>query len=188
NHRRRAGQGQPFDERHRPESDRQPQDSSTAARMGERHRSRARTDRGRGEPEPVQRHHGANALTRTIAMGIKGKFNINAIFKDLEARLRPLIIEAVTEAFEQACLEVVEQAKSLDTYQDQTNQLRSSIGYQIYNQGVLVTEYFQASGKGDGSGSAQGVARGKTVAAEAARQYPDDVVGVIVAGAHYALY
>lgn len=121
-------------------------------------------------------------------MGIKGKFDINAIFKDLEARLRPLIIEAVTEAFEQACLEVVEQAKSLDTYQDQTNQLRSSIGYQIYNQGVLVTEYFQASGKGDGSGSAQGVARGKTVAAEAARQYPDDVVGVIVAGAHYALY
>lgn len=121
-------------------------------------------------------------------MGIKGKFNINAIFQDLEARLRPLIIEAVTEAFEQACLEVVEQAKSLDTYQDQTNQLRSSIGYQIYNQGVLVTEYFQASGKGDGSGSAQGVARGKTVAAEAARQYPDDVVGVIVAGAHYALY
>lgn len=121
-------------------------------------------------------------------MGIKGKFNINAIFKDLEARLRPLIIEAVTEAFEQACLEVVEQAKSLDTYQDQTNQLRSSIGYQIYNQGVLVTEYFQASGKGDGSGSAQGVARGKMVAAEAARQYPDDVVGVIVAGAHYALY
>lgn len=121
-------------------------------------------------------------------MGIKGKFNINAIFKDLEARLRPLIIEAVTEAFEMACLEVVEQAKSLDTYQDQTNQLRSSIGYQIYNQGVLVTEYFQASGKGDGSGSAQGVARGKTVAAEAARQYPDDVVGVIVAGAHYALY
>lgn len=121
-------------------------------------------------------------------MGIKGKFNINAIFKDLEARLRPLIIEAVTEAFEQACLEVVEQAKSLDTYQDQTNQLRSSIGYQIYNQGVLVTEYFQASGKGDGSGSAQGVARGKAVAAESARQYPDDVVGVIVAGAHYALY
>jgi hypothetical protein len=121
-------------------------------------------------------------------MGIKGKFDINAIFKDLEARLRPLIIEAVTEAFEMACLEVVEQAKSLDTYQDQTNQLRSSIGYQIYNQGVLVTEYFQASGKGDGSGSAEGVARGKTVAAEAARQYPDDVVGVIVAGAHYALY
>ena len=87
-----------------------------------------------------------------------------------------------------ACLEVVEQAKSLDTYQDQTNQLRSSIGYQIYNQGVLVTDYFQPGGKGDGSGAGQGVARGKTVAAEAARQYPDDVVGVIVAGAHYALY
>lgn len=121
-------------------------------------------------------------------MGIKGKFNINAIFQDLEARLRPLIIKAVTEAFEMACIEVVEQAKSLDTYQDQTNQLRSSIGYQIYNQGVLVTDYFQPGGKGDGSGAGQGVARGKTVAAEAARQYPDDVVGVIVAGAHYALY
>ena len=121
-------------------------------------------------------------------MGIKGKFNINAIFQDLDARLRPLIIQAVTEAFEMACLEVVEQAKSLDTYQDQTNQLRSSIGYQIYNQGVLVTDYFQPGGKGDGSGAGQGVARGKTVAAEAARQYPDDVVGVIVAGAHYALY
>lgn len=121
-------------------------------------------------------------------MGIKGKFNINAIFQDLEARLRPLIIEAVTEAFEMACLEVVEQAKSLDTYQDQTNQLRSSIGFQIYNQGVLVTDYFQPGGKGDGSGAGQGVARGKKVAAEAARQYPDDVVGIIVAGADYALY
>ncbi len=121
-------------------------------------------------------------------MGIKANFDIDRIFQGIEESLRPLIIEAVTEAFDMACLEVVEQAKSMDTYQDQTNQLRSSIGYQIYDKGVLVTEYFQASGKGDGSGSTQGVARGKTVAAEAARQYPDDVVGVIVAGAHYALY
>lgn len=121
-------------------------------------------------------------------MAIKGKFNLDAIFQELEVRLHPIIIQAVTEAFEMACLEVVKQAKSLDTYQDQTNQLRSSIGYQIYNQGVLVTDYFQADGKGDGSGSSQGVARGKMVAAEAAREYSNDVVGVIVAGADYALY
>ena len=45
----------------------------------------------------------------------------------------PLVRQAVVEAFSKACLDVVKQAKSLDTYQDQTNQLRSSIGYQIYD-------------------------------------------------------
>ena len=121
-------------------------------------------------------------------MAIKGNFNIDAIFKDIEARLQPMILQAVTEAFEMACLEVVKQAKSLNTYKDQTNQLRSSIGYQIYDRGVLVTEYFQAGGAGDGTGANQGVARGKMIAAEAARKYQNDIVGVIVAGADYALY
>ncbi len=121
-------------------------------------------------------------------MGIKGKFNINAIFQDLEARLRPLIIEAVTEAFEMACLEVVEQAKSLDTYQDQTNLLRSSIGYQIYSNGELIKDNFEAAGTGDGTGANQGIQRGKEMAKQASLNHPDDIVGVIVAGADYALY
>lgn len=121
-------------------------------------------------------------------MGIKAKFNINEIFKDIEERIRPMIRQAVMEAFQMACMEVVNNAKSLNTYQDQTNQLRSSIGYQIYDQGVLITEYFQSDGKGDGTGGAHGVMRGKNVAEEAARQYPEDIVGVVVAGADYALY
>ncbi|MFA5651052.1 MAG: hypothetical protein WC914_07910 [Proteiniphilum sp.] len=121
-------------------------------------------------------------------MGIKANFDIDKIFAGIEKKLVPLVRQAVAEAFSKACLEVVEQAKSLDTYQDQTNQLRSSIGYQIYDKGELITEYFQEDGKGEGEGAGLGVANGKKVAATAAEKYPDDIVGVIVAGADYALY
>ena len=121
-------------------------------------------------------------------MAIKANFDIDKIFAGIEKKLVPLVRQAVAEAFSKACLDVVKQAKSLDTYQDQTNQLRSSIGYQIYDKGELITEYFQEGGKGEGEGAGLGVANGKKVAAAAAEKYPNDIVGVIVAGADYALY
>ena len=121
-------------------------------------------------------------------MGIKANFDIDKIFRGIEENLRPLIFQAVTEAFDLACLEVVTQAKSLNTYQDQTNLLRSSIGYQIYSNGELIKDNFEAAGTGDGTGANQGIQRGKAMAKQASLNYPDDIVGVIVAGADYAIY
>ncbi len=121
-------------------------------------------------------------------MAIKANFNLDYIFEDLNRKLKPLVNQVVAEAFEMACLEVVKQAKLRDTYQDQTNHLRSSIGYQIYQNGELITEYFTADGKGDGTGATSGVDVGKNIAAQTARKYLQDTVGVVVAGADYALY
>lgn len=73
-------------------------------------------------------------------------------------------------------------------YQDQTNILRSSIGYVVYERGEKVTEYFATAGSGLKGSGTEGIERGKQAANEAAREYPNDIVGVIVAGADYALY
>lgn len=120
-------------------------------------------------------------------MAIKAKFNLDKIFADIERELIPSVNYAVIQAFEKTLLDVLIHAKTLDTYKDQTNQLRSSIGYQIYDNGKLITEYFQEDGKGEGEGAGLGVAKGKKAAADAARQFPRGIVGVIVAGAEYAI-
>ncbi len=118
---------------------------------------------------------------------IKARFNIDALFNKIDKKLRPVIPQVVAEAMAKTCLEVTAMAKELNTYKDQTNNLRSSIGYVIYDHGEKVAEYFEKSGLGKGSGAA-GIARGKAVANEAAKTYPKETVGVLVAGEYYALF
>lgn len=120
-------------------------------------------------------------------MEIKPKFDIDKLFADVGRKVN-IFAEGVVEAVEKTCLEITTAAKQLDTYQDQTNVLRSSIGYVVYQRGEKVAEFFAAAGVGpDGSG-AEGIERGKQVANQAAIEYPNDIVGVMVAGADYALY
>lgn len=120
-------------------------------------------------------------------MKIKPKFDIDKLFADVGKKVN-IFVQGVVEAIEKTCLEITTAAKQLDTYQDQTNVLRSSIGYVVYERGEKITEYFATAGMGlDGNG-AQGIELGTRIANEAAREYPNDIVGVIVAGADYALY
>jgi hypothetical protein len=120
-------------------------------------------------------------------MEIKPKFDIDKLFADVGRKVN-IFAEGVVEAVEKTCLEITTAAKQLDTYKDQTNVLRSSIGYVVYRRGEKVAEFFAAAGAGlDGSG-AEGIERGKQVANQAATEYPNDIVGVMVAGADYALY
>jgi len=122
-------------------------------------------------------------------MAIKAKFNLDKIFADIERELGRLIRQAIIDAFDKTLLDVLIQAKTLDTYKDQTSLLRHSIGYQIYDNGELVTQRFEKNARiGDGSGADEGITKGQRVAAEVARKYPNDIVGVIVAGAEYAIY
>jgi hypothetical protein len=120
-------------------------------------------------------------------MGIEPKFNIDDLFNDLGRKINA-ILEGVIEAMQKTCLEITNKAKQLDTYQDQTNNLRSSIGYVVYNNGEKVAEHFTQTGAGSQGTGTTGIAKGKKVAEEAAKEFPNDLVGVVVAGEDYALY
>lgn len=115
---------------------------------------------------------------------IKAKFDINKLFAGVYEDVE-VITATVIEAIIMACTEATNAAKSLNTYKDQTHYLRSSIGYVVYNHGEKVAESFNSTG---GTNGAAGVEEGQRMAEAAAMQYPNDIVGVIVAAADYALY
>lgn len=115
---------------------------------------------------------------------IVAKFDIDKLFAGVYEAV-DIIMATVVDAMQMACLEVTRNAKLLNTYKDRTHLLRSSIGFVIYNHGEKAAESFSSTGGTKGSA---GVEEGKRRAAEAAAQYPNDIVGVIVAGADYALY
>lgn len=130
-------------------------------------------------------------------MAIKAKFNIDKLFEGVYAKVED-IQDAVIQAIGAACIQTVTKARELPSlsaeyrnkphkpnYIDDSGLLRGSIGYVIYDHGQKVQENFESSKGAKGS---QGVAKGKAVAAQAAANYPDCIVGVIVAGADYALF
>lgn len=115
---------------------------------------------------------------------IVAKFDIDKLFAGVYEAV-DIITATVVDAMQMACLEVTRNAKLLNTYKDRTHLLRSSIGFVIYNHGEKVAEGFSSTGGEKGS---EGVEEGKRMAAQAAAQYPNDIVAVIVAAADYALY
>lgn len=121
------------------------------------------------------------------------------------------ILESVKEAYLLACMEAVNFARTVDTYKDRTNNLRSSIGFVLYYNGELVHEDFQLAGKGVGGGGdvsfttkggtdvsftakktdpdgTTGMKSGQELAHEVASRHKNGFVAIIVAGMHYALY
>lgn len=70
-------------------------------------------------------------------------------------------------------------ARSTNTYKDQTGNLRSSIGYVILDDGEQIEETFP----GD---KPEGVAQGKAVAEDAMQNFPSGLVLICVAGMGYA--
>lgn len=120
-------------------------------------------------------------------MSIKCTTDISKLFAKIDARTEEARA-SYTEAFEMACRDIVNLAKKTNTYEDQTNNLRSSIGFVLYDRGEFVTENFGMAGKGiEGDGS-KGIVEGKRIAEEAAKTHPESLIGVIVAGMEYALY
>jgi hypothetical protein len=122
------------------------------------------------------------------------------------------ILESVKEAYELSCMAAVNRAKMTDTYKDRTNNLRSSIGYVLYYNGEMVSEFFEAGGRGTGGGGEvsfttsngtevsftaaakdssgqEGVNTGRSLANMIAlRHATSGFVAIIIAGMHYALY
>jgi hypothetical protein len=120
-------------------------------------------------------------------MPIKCKTDMSKLFAKIDTRI-DAARENFQEAFQKTCLEITNLAKSTNTYKDQTNNLRSSIGYIVYDKGELVNEMFTKAGTGAEGDGSKGINQGKQIAEQAVKKYPDALVGVIVAGMEYALY
>ena len=121
-------------------------------------------------------------------MATKTNFNIGKFKASLEKTFKVDVREDIIEDLYLGMLDIVTAAKNNDTYKDQTNLLRSSLGFVIYSDGQKVRQYFEATAKNaDGQGGAAGVQKGLETAERVAQDHPDGIVGVIVAGADYAL-
>lgn len=117
-------------------------------------------------------------------MAITQRFDIGKLFAGVRAKV-DIITDSVLDALQMACLEVTNNAKALSTYKDQTHYLRSSIGFVVFDHGEKIAETFTSTG---GEAGSAGVEAGREIAEEAAKQYTNEIVAVIVAGADYALY
>jgi hypothetical protein len=75
-------------------------------------------------------------------------------------------------------------ARSTDSYKDQTGNLRSSLGYVIVRDGVVLTKSNEHVYKQGSQGSKAGADYAKELAAK----FPKGYVLIVVAGMHYAAY
>jgi hypothetical protein len=117
-------------------------------------------------------------------MAIKFNGDLDKIFGNIYKKFEEQITPSLIEAVESVCMDVVRQAKQLNTYTDQTGNLRSSIGYVIYRNGEKKKELFTAVKKGE-----EGLKTGAQMANAVAQSWGATVgiVAVIVAGMDYAL-
>lgn len=113
-------------------------------------------------------------------MGINPRFNNSAIqnaFREAEKQMIEKVIRVLRYCGEMA----VNEAKTSGAYQDQTGNLRSSLGYVVVINGKIQEENFSIQIGQDGA------SEGKNLAYELARQTPD-VALIVVAGMKYASY
>lgn len=116
-------------------------------------------------------------------MGITANFNpneIDEIFRELLNETERQIIETLHHVGEEAVkLSRLPHAKD---WQDQTGNLRSSVGYTIFKDGKPLNANFQAVGNGS-----EGIAQGEKLAAEVGSKTQGYAL-VVVAGMKYAVY
>ncbi len=111
-------------------------------------------------------------------MGLVPRFTISDIRRKLEqahARIDQVIISKLQYLGELA----VTYARTLNTYQDQTGNLRASIGYLILHDARVVYSSF------DGA-MPEGVSAGESHARKVAAEFPKGYVLILVAGMAYA--
>lgn len=73
-------------------------------------------------------------------------------------------------------------------FHDRTGNLRSSIGYVIFKDGVAVMNNFAEVNGPEGGNAAEAIQKAKTVADRAARKHPTGFCLVVTAGMEYAIY
>jgi len=116
-------------------------------------------------------------------MGIERHFSYPEIEAEIEKQIqakKKVVINTLTYIGKQ-CVNV---ARSLNTYQDQTGNLRSSIGFLVVSDGIVVSQSsFPTVKKG-----LKGKANGETFINSLLSQHSNGIVLIVVAGMQYASY
>lgn len=73
-------------------------------------------------------------------------------------------------------------------FHDRTGNLRSSIGYVIYKDGVALMDNYAETNGPEGGNAAEAIQKAKTVADRVARKHPTGFCLVVTAGMEYAIY
>lgn len=118
-------------------------------------------------------------------MGIKPKFTQQDVSKRFAAFLN-VIVKKQIERLQYLGKMCVEHARLIPAdvgFTDQTGNLRSSIGYVVFCDGVAIHENFAQAKEGN-AGTQEGLKLAKRVGSK----YPEGVVLVVTAGMNYALY
>ena len=105
---------------------------------------------------------------------------VEAYLDEQIERIEQLIIYNLSYVGEQCLTE----ARSTNSYKDQTGNLRSSIGYIIVKDGRVIRQSDFAVVR---TGS-QGKSEGEQFARSLASKFPDGIVLIVVAGMNYASY
>lgn len=111
-------------------------------------------------------------------MSLRAQWNRGDVEKLVRQQLERMD-RAVLMALQRAGEGFIADARSVDTYTDQTGNLRSSIGYVILKNGEPVYSAFPG-------GKQEGKNQGKEVVADIAQSYSKGYVLIVVAGMDYA--
>lgn len=113
----------------------------------------------------------------------------NIDFADLTDRFERLLIEVdaqILEMLHRIGQEAVTAARNVPEnvgFKDQTGNLRSSIGYVIFKDGVEIESFFNQVKDGT-----EGVKTGKKLADDIGKEHTEGYTLVVVAGMNYAIY
>lgn len=116
-------------------------------------------------------------------MGIKQTTPASEIDRYIEQQVERLIKAAIynLQFIGEKCLNA---ARETNSYKDRTGNLRSSLGYVIVRDGKIVYQSdFEVVWQGN-AGAKSGIQYAK----EIARQFPEGIVLIVVAGMNYASY
>lgn len=119
-------------------------------------------------------------------MALTPRFNLNAIdglMQQAESQYKERAIRILRFVGEKA----VNEAKSNGNYQDQTANLRNSIGYVIADNGVIMEENFSATAQGVKPSKEDPIKYGKTLAKEVAKSY-GEISLIVVSGMRYGVF
>ena len=125
-------------------------------------------------------------------MGIRATFKLSDVRKIL-ARKIEAVNEATLNTLSFLGEKCVNKARSLNTYRDQTGNLRNSIGYLVVHNGRVVKRGFGRSASVKSAtgrttkGSKDGVLTGRALAEQLASQVTQEWALIVVAGMNYAV-
>lgn len=112
-------------------------------------------------------------------MKIIPKFNENDIRNFIRKKIE-IIQDVVKDQLVDVAEQFVADARTVNTYKDQTSNLRGSIGYAIVKDGAEIFGNFD--------GVAEGQAKAKQLVNEVQADYPKGFALIVVAGMNYAVY